>query len=90
MTELPQQDAEVWRAVRALPRRQVQVIALRYLADAPVAKIAQTLGWPRGRSRRSSTPVFDRPPDEATLAHELSHIRSTSCFLGRAPVLGYT
>jgi RNA polymerase sigma-70 factor, ECF subfamily len=48
VAELPEEDAEVWRAVRALPRRQAQVIALRYVADAPVAEIAQTLGMAEG------------------------------------------
>jgi RNA polymerase sigma-70 factor (ECF subfamily) len=48
VAELPEEDAEVWRAVRALPRRQAQVIALRYVADAPVAEIAQTLGLAEG------------------------------------------
>jgi RNA polymerase sigma factor (sigma-70 family) len=48
IAELPEQDAQVWRAVRALPRRQAQVIALRYVADVPVAEIAQTLGVAEG------------------------------------------
>jgi RNA polymerase sigma factor (sigma-70 family) len=48
VAELPEQDAQVWRAVRALPRRQAQVIALRYVADAPVAEIAHTLGLAEG------------------------------------------
>jgi RNA polymerase sigma-70 factor, ECF subfamily len=48
VAELPEQDAQVWRAVRALPRRQAQVVALRYVADAPVAEIAQTLGLAEG------------------------------------------
>jgi RNA polymerase sigma-70 factor, ECF subfamily len=48
VAELPEQDAEVWRAVRALPRRQAQVVALRYVVDAPVAEIAQTLGMAEG------------------------------------------
>jgi RNA polymerase sigma-70 factor, ECF subfamily len=48
VAELPEEDAEVWRAVRALPRRQAQVTALRYVADAPVAEIAQTLGMAEG------------------------------------------
>jgi RNA polymerase sigma-70 factor, ECF subfamily len=48
VAELPEPDAEVWRAVRALPRRQAQVIALRYVADAPVAEIARTLGLAEG------------------------------------------
>jgi RNA polymerase sigma-70 factor, ECF subfamily len=48
VAELPEQDAGVWRAVRALPRRQAQVVALRYVADAPVAEIAQILGLAEG------------------------------------------
>jgi RNA polymerase sigma-70 factor (ECF subfamily) len=48
VTELPAHDAEVWRAVRALPRGQAQVIALRYVVDASVAEIAETLGLAEG------------------------------------------
>jgi RNA polymerase sigma factor (sigma-70 family) len=48
VAELPEQDAEVWRAVRALPRRQAQVITLRYVADASVTEIAQILGLAEG------------------------------------------
>ena len=48
VAELPEDDAEVWRAVRALPRRQAQVIALRYVGDVSVAEIAQTLGMAEG------------------------------------------
>jgi RNA polymerase sigma-70 factor, ECF subfamily len=48
VAELPAHDAEVWRAVRGLPRRQAQVIALRYVADASVAEIAETLGLAEG------------------------------------------
>ena len=48
VAELPERDAEVWRAVRALPRRQAQVIALRYVADASVAEIARTLDLAEG------------------------------------------
>lgn len=60
VAELPERDAEVWRAVRALPRRQAQVVALRYVADASVAEIARTLDLAEGtvkaqlhRARRS-------------------------------------
>ena len=48
VAELPERDAEVWRAVRALPRRQAQVVALRYVADASVAEIARTLDLAEG------------------------------------------
>jgi RNA polymerase sigma-70 factor (ECF subfamily) len=48
VAELPAHDAEVWRAVRALPKGQAQVIALRYVVDASVAEIAETLGLAEG------------------------------------------
>jgi RNA polymerase sigma-70 factor (sigma-E family) len=35
---------EFWAAVRALPRRQAQSLALHYLEDRPVAEIAEILG----------------------------------------------
>jgi RNA polymerase sigma-70 factor (ECF subfamily) len=37
-------DDELWRTVRALPRRQAQCAALRYLEDRSVADIALILG----------------------------------------------
>jgi len=50
--ELSADDAEFWRAVRSLPRRQAQVIALRYLEDLPLAEIAQILGTSDGTVKR--------------------------------------
>ena len=41
-------DEEFWRAVRALPKRQSQVIALHYLEDLSVAEIAETLNVAEG------------------------------------------
>ena len=38
------QDAEFWRQVRALPRRQAQALALHYPEDRPVAEVAEVLG----------------------------------------------
>jgi RNA polymerase sigma factor (sigma-70 family) len=35
--------AEVWAAVRALPRRQAQVLALHYLLGCPVSEVASIL-----------------------------------------------
>ncbi len=43
LPELGAEDAEFWLAVRALPRRQAQVVALHYLEDLPVAEIARIL-----------------------------------------------
>ena len=37
-------DADFWRSVRSLPRRQAQVLALRYLEDLPDDEIARILG----------------------------------------------
>lgn len=44
-------DAEYeafWKEVRTLPRRQRQVLALRYVDDLPVAEIAEVLGIAEG------------------------------------------
>jgi RNA polymerase sigma-70 factor, ECF subfamily len=45
-------DAEFWAAVRSLPRRQAQVIALHYLEDRPVAEIAEILGTAGGTVKK--------------------------------------
>lgn len=41
---LPAPDADFWRSVRSLPRRQSQVLALRYLEERTDAEIAHILG----------------------------------------------
>jgi RNA polymerase sigma-70 factor (sigma-E family) len=43
LPELPAAADEFWGAVRSLPRRQAQAIALHYLEDRPVAEIAEIL-----------------------------------------------
>ena len=43
-TPLEPTDADFWRSVRSLPRRQAQVLALRYLEDLPDDEIARVLG----------------------------------------------
>jgi RNA polymerase sigma-70 factor, ECF subfamily len=48
VADLPAPDAAFWAAVRALPRRQAQAIALHYLEDRPVAEIATVLGVAEG------------------------------------------
>lgn len=40
----PPPDEELWRAVRDLPQRQAQTVALHYLEDRSVADIATVLG----------------------------------------------
>lgn len=45
---LPDDDERVWEAVRALPRRQAQVVALCYLEDLSTAEIAAVLGFTEG------------------------------------------
>jgi RNA polymerase sigma-70 factor (ECF subfamily) len=45
---LSDDDMSFWDAVRRLPRRQAQVVALHYLDDLPVAEIAATLGVAEG------------------------------------------
>ena len=48
MPSLPAHDDAFWGAVRALPRRQSQVIALHYLEDRSVADIAEILDCAEG------------------------------------------
>jgi RNA polymerase sigma-70 factor (ECF subfamily) len=43
-TEASPGDAELWAAVRRLPARQAQSVALHYIEDRPVAEIAEILG----------------------------------------------
>jgi RNA polymerase sigma-70 factor, ECF subfamily len=42
--ELAPADAEFWAAVRRLPTRQAQAVALHYLDDLPLLAIAEILG----------------------------------------------
>jgi RNA polymerase sigma-70 factor (ECF subfamily) len=48
LPHLPADDHDFWKAVRALPRRQAQTIALHYLEDRSVAEIAEVLGCAEG------------------------------------------
>lgn len=48
LPELPAEDEEFWKAVRALPKRQAQAIALHYLEDRSVADIAEILECAEG------------------------------------------
>jgi RNA polymerase sigma-70 factor (ECF subfamily) len=52
LPELTADDAEFWAAVRSLPRRQAQVIALRYVDDRTVPEIAEILGTAEGTVKK--------------------------------------
>lgn len=45
---LPPDDSAFWQAVRRLPRRQAQVVALFYLEDRPIEEIARILECAEG------------------------------------------
>jgi RNA polymerase sigma-70 factor, ECF subfamily len=51
IAELQEPDLEFWAAVRALPTRQRQMLALYYLGDCSVGEIALTLGCAEGTVR---------------------------------------
>jgi len=46
--QLPEPAEEFWRAVRALPKRQAQAVALHYLEDLPLAEVARILECAEG------------------------------------------
>ncbi|MGZ5352907.1 MAG: sigma-70 family RNA polymerase sigma factor [Actinomycetota bacterium] len=52
LPELPPDEAEFWEAVRSLPRRQSQVVALHYLEDLPVAEVAAILDMAPGTVKK--------------------------------------
>jgi RNA polymerase sigma-70 factor (ECF subfamily) len=54
-TEIPDLGAaqpSFWAAVRALPRRQAQVVALFYLEDLPISDVAEILDMTPGTVKR--------------------------------------
>ena len=44
-------DEDFWAEVRALPRRQAQVVALHYVYDLSVADVARTLEMSEGTAK---------------------------------------
>lgn len=52
LPNLAEGDPEFWAAIRSLPRRQAQVVALFYLEDRPVAEIAEILDVTLGTVKR--------------------------------------
>jgi RNA polymerase sigma-70 factor, ECF subfamily len=45
-------DPEFWAAIRALPRRQAQAVALFYVEDRSIAEVAEILGVTHGTVKR--------------------------------------
>jgi RNA polymerase sigma-70 factor (ECF subfamily) len=70
-------DADFWRLVRALPRRQAQVIALHYVSDMTVADIAATLGCQEGSVKAS---LFKA---RQNLMHRLGALEENSLAAGK-------
>jgi RNA polymerase sigma-70 factor (sigma-E family) len=52
LPDLTEGDPEFWAAIRALPRRQAQVVALFYLEDRSVAEVAEILDVTLGTVKR--------------------------------------
>ncbi len=52
LPELSAEGAEFWRAVRSLPRRQAQVVALYYLEDLPIGEVAEILEMAPGTVKK--------------------------------------
>ena len=44
-------EPDFWRAVRRLPRRQAQAIALHYVEDLPVDEVAEAMGCAVGTAK---------------------------------------
>jgi RNA polymerase sigma-70 factor (ECF subfamily) len=71
VAELSSSHAEFWTAVRALPRRQAQVVALFYVEDLAVTEIAEILEISSGsvkkhlhEARRALARTFAAEEDE--------------------------
>ena len=65
---------EVWAALRTLPQRELQAVALRYIAGLPVAEVAETMGTAVGtatsalHSARGRMARLLEPPSAAAIA----------------------
>ena len=64
-------DDALWAAVRRLPARQAQAVALRYVADLDTTAIAATLGCSEGnvrvllhRARQALAVALDRQEED--------------------------
>lgn len=52
VSEMSEDGADFWSAVRSLPRRQAQVVALHYLEDLSVTEVASILGTAEGTVKK--------------------------------------
>jgi RNA polymerase sigma factor (sigma-70 family) len=60
MLEVIEISADVRRAIRQLPRRQRQVVELRYLYEFSVAETAQILGMAEGTVGPTTKAALDK------------------------------
>lgn len=71
---IPEDSSEVWAAVRSLPKRQAQSIALFYWEDRPIAEIAQILDCGeetvKTHLKRARTTLARLLPDDRPLSNE--------------------
>jgi RNA polymerase sigma factor (sigma-70 family) len=68
----PQPDTDHWDRVRALPRRQREVLTLRYAADLTHAEIAVALDCSEEAARRAAADGLKN------LREELAHVATTA------------
>ena len=68
---LPSPAAELWAAVRMLPRRQAQVVALHYLEGLSLSEVGSILGV----SKESANTHLRRA--RKSLAEQLAHLEET-------------
>ena len=66
-------DEEFWAAVRALPKRQAQAAALRYLYELDVADIARTLEISEGSVKQHLSRARARLVRELALTEDPDH-----------------
>jgi RNA polymerase sigma-70 factor (ECF subfamily) len=68
LPDMDQPDKQFWAAVRRLPTRQAQAVALRYVYDCSVIEVAQVMNISEGaakahlfRGRRALSRILDLP-----------------------------
>jgi RNA polymerase sigma-70 factor (ECF subfamily) len=86
---------EIWAAVRALPHRQAQAAALRFVYDLPIAEIARTLDCSEGtveqhlsRARNALATALDVERGGVMRLDELARTASDELVERRAPDVG--